>query len=115
MLRSTSRVAGVNCHTDPYSFSGANPVAAIAKRKSAQGISPGKSFCEGLKNKALKTLKARFLRVNTGCLSSTGAGVGSSTISVLSCAEPLVLGLTFGSVGMNLDDSSDSSRNEVKW
>ena len=30
----TSRAEGVNCQKDPYSFSGAKLVAAMAKRKS---------------------------------------------------------------------------------
>lgn len=48
MAFSTSSLDGVNCHTDPYSFSTAKPVEAMACTKSAQGISPAWSARVGV-------------------------------------------------------------------
>lgn len=58
--------SGLNCHTDPYNFSGAKPTDTMAYKKSAQATSPGVEVMECVKNSVLKTLSALALRMKCG-------------------------------------------------
>jgi hypothetical protein len=99
MAFSTSNLDGVNCHTDPYTFSMVKPVDAMACRKSVQGISPAWSARVGVWKRVLKTFRARLLTVKFGWMSCCGRSSGSAIATSGSggFAVPLVLALILGS------------------
>ena len=66
MFSQSNPSGGVNCHTEPYSFSAAKPMLVIACRKSVQLTSPPWEGLEGVGKREVKTLYARRGRVKTG-------------------------------------------------
>ena len=97
MLRSTSRPRGLNCQTEPYSFSARKHVEHSACTKSCQATSPGCDEAEGLKNIVEKAFHARLSTENLGCgsereLVSETDSVGANKAGADGVPRVLVLG-----------------------
>lgn len=106
---STSNRVGLNCHTDPYSFSAAKPVDVIACKKSVQGTVPGVEVTSGLKKRVRKTFSARASTGKVGCGScpfSSRAAAAAAVSAVPWRGVPRVFTLTFGAAGGGAAGSS---------
>ena len=96
MAFSTSSFVGVNCHTDPYSFSMLKPVEALACRKSVHGSSPGVVSDSGGEEKGVEDFEGAFAarEILVGRLRGVGAaGISAAAPESGGFAMPLVFGL----------------------